>query len=293
MKKIALSLPYSYLSNSPSSLRDKILTETFSPAEKFLQTQKNILSGIELSNFNSKAPTDQVISACSTVLESGLSVILHCHLPDIIKDGNIDNVYPWFSTVQKEAALKNQGELMLNLHSLSSKDEEVTLKELTDRTVENLKLIIGKIENAKVPTRIALEINREKGIKDPSTTYECLVEICDRVNSPLLGIGWDIGHTYSNILNGHISLKPPKEFVEKVIHTHIHDVGKNNETHWPLTTKNIPLDVFVGELESVHYDGFYTLEIYPERFGDVMDPYESILKSVSVLEETKNIGSVN
>ena len=189
MKKIALSLPYSYLSNSPSSFRDRIFNDIFGPASQFLPAQKNILSGIELSNFNSKAPTNQVISACSTVLESGLSVILHCHLPDIIKDGKIDNVYPWFSAVQQEVALKNQGELMLNLHSLSSKDEKATLKELADRTVENLKLIIGKIENAKVPTRIALEINREKGIKDPSTTYECLVEICDRVNSPLLGIG--------------------------------------------------------------------------------------------------------
>jgi hypothetical protein len=37
----------------------------------------------------------------------------------------------------------------------------------------------------------------------------------------------------------------------------------------------------------VGYGGFYTLEIYPERFKDVLDPAEHMLKSIAVLQETQ------
>ena len=291
MKLISLSLPYSYLAGSIHSKRDQILTDIFGPARLFLPSQKQVLAGIEVSHFNEKAPADQVVSACRTVLESGFSVILHCHLPEQIAEGDIGNVYSWFPAVQQDVAKSGQAEILLNLHALSSDDATVSIMNLLDRTVDNLKLLTDKLEHTSVPTRIALEINREKGVQDPGTTYEHLLEICHQVDSPLLGLGWDIGHTYSNVLNGHIELNAPKEFVQRVIHTHIHDLGQDNETHWPLTVGTIPLVFYTGALDSVGYQGFYTLEIYPERFKDVLDPVENMLKSISILQNTTRVAT--
>lgn len=286
MKKISLSLPYSYLSGNVKNVRDEILTKNFGPAKSFLPLEKKVLSGIEISNFNDEAPPQQVIEACRTILKNDLIVILHCHLPKIIKEGDIENDYPWFPTVLKDIKQNKQTHLMLNLHALSSTDSSVSIESLIDNTAKNLRLLTQKLKLINFPIKVALEINREKGIQDPGTKYKNIVEICNRVNSPILGIGWDIGHTYSNVLNGHLNLEYPQEFLTKVIHTHIHDVSQNNETHWPLNTGQIPLNYYVKALQSINYNGFYTLEIYPERFREVINPRESILKSISVIQNT-------
>jgi hypothetical protein len=286
-KRISLSLPYSYLAGKPVSTRDMILTDIFGPAKTFLPKQKQVLAGVEISHFGKEAPADQIIAASQTVLRSGLNLIIHCYLPEKIMGTDIASVYPWFSTVEQELIASGQKELILNLHALSAEDASVPLESLLVRTAENLVLVTDRLACTQIPTRIALEINREKGVQDPGTSYRNLLDIYHRVSSPLLGLGWDIGHTYSNVLNGHLDQNPPIEFVQNIIHTHIHDLGNHNQTHWPLTVGTIPLQFYLGQLASVGYHGFFTLEIYPERFTDVLDPAEHMLKSISVLHETQ------
>jgi hypothetical protein len=286
-KHISLSLPYSYLAGKPISARDTILTDSFGPAQTFLPKQKQVLAAVEISHFGGEAPPDQIVAASQTVLRSGLNLIIHCHLPEEIMGTDIAAVYPWFARVEQELMTSEQKELILNVHALAADDSSVPLQSLLVHTAENLVLVTDRLARTQIPTRIALEINREKGVQDPGTTYENLLEIYHRVSSPLLGLGWDIGHTYSNVLNGHLDQTPPKEFVQNIIHTHIHDLGNHNQTHWPLTVGTIPLNFYLGKLASVGYGGFYTLEIYPERFKDVLDPAEHMLKSIAVLQETQ------
>jgi len=139
------------------------------------------------------------------------------------------------------------------------------------------------MEKENVPLTTAVEINRKKEVNDPSTNYENLVEICRQVDHPSVGIGWDIGHTYSNVLHSIVPKEPPEEFVRRVIHTHIHDLGHNGQTHWPLKTGSLPLDFYLEKLYSIHYSGFHTLELYPERFINVIDAKKTMLESISIL----------
>lgn len=282
-RKTALSLPYSYLAGHPVSERDSILMDIFGPAEKFLPEISNKLSGIEISHFNGSAPADQVVSSVRTIKKAGLEVVLHPHLPFDINGKQLNDAYPWIESVMDEVSSSGQTSLLLNIHSLSSEKLEIPI--LIEKTVENLKKILEMTIGKRPAISIAVEINREKGIIDPSTRYENLVEICRRVDHPAIGIGWDLGHTYSNVLRGLILKNPPKDFVERIFHTHIHDLGRDSQTHWPLTVGTLPLDFYLEQLKSVDYRGYYTLEIYPERFRKVLPAREKMLESIDILQQ--------
>lgn len=281
-RKIALSLPYSYLAGQAASKRDSILLDIFGPAESFLPELGPQLSGIEISHFNDSAPADQVVTAVRTIMNAGLEVVLHPHLPFEIDGKQLNDAYPWIGQVI--SVIENhQDRLMMNMHTLSS--DSMDIPSLIGKTIKNLQRLLEMTEHSPLAVSLAVEINREKGKTDPSTKYENLIEICRKVDHPALGIGWDLGHTYSNVLRGLIPKDPPQEFVERVIHTHIHDLGRNNQTHWPLSMGTLPLDFYMEQLKSVSYDGYHTLEIYPERFINVVPAREKMLKSIDILHQ--------
>jgi len=283
-RKISLSLPHSYLSGETLTNRDSILHDLFGPAGDLLADLEGRVEGIEISHFNDSAPVEQIIQSMRNIWKAGFEVILHAHLPSDLRDGRTEIIYPWLKPVLEDLPA-NQSHLLFNMHTLSSDTRQVSVSTLMEKTIENLKRLIGILEASPFPFSIAVEINREKGILDPSTNYENLVEICRRVDTPGLGIGWDLGHTYSNVLRGLIPKEPPREFVERVIHTHIHDLGRNKQTHWPLTMEKLPLDFYMEKLRSVDYDGYHTLEIYPERFINVIPAREKMLESIEILRE--------
>ncbi len=280
-KKISLSLPHSYLSGRKISKRDHILSDLFGPAETFLSQNGKDLSGIEISHFNDSAPRENIVKAIHAVWNAGLDVILHAHIPMELQGSHLADVYPWLDAILGELT-QHQQELMFNVHTLSS--ETLDQQTLMGKTIENLKILSSMMENEEIPLTIAVEINRKKEVNDPSTNYENLVEICWQVDHPAVGIGWDIGHTYSNVLHSIIPKEPPGEFIGRVIHTHIHDLGHNGQTHWPLRTGSLPLDFYMKKLYSIHYTGFHTLELYPERFINVIDAKKTMLESISILK---------
>jgi sugar phosphate isomerase/epimerase len=282
-RKIALSLPYSYLAGEIESKRDSILLDLFGPVAGFLEELHGRVTGVELSHFTETAPPEQIETAVRAAKKAGLEVILHPSLPSRITGTDLTDLYPWIDKVIAEAA-PSQSSLLLNMHTLSSSSGEEDLRSLIEKTIENLQQLLARADRAPFPISVAVEINREKGIIDPSTRYENLVEICRRVDHPALGIGWDLGHTCSNVLRGLIPKEPPREFIERVIHSHIHDLGRNGQTHWPLGMGTLPLDFYMENLRSVHYTGYHTLELYPERFINVLPARERILESIEILD---------
>ncbi|RKX76103.1 MAG: hypothetical protein DRP87_12855 [Spirochaetes bacterium] len=279
-KKIALSLPYSYLCNHYEGERDFILDRIFGPADLMLSRLKNRLSGIEISNFNETVSASSITCAVRRILRHGLETIIHAYLPKELKGNKLTRIYPWLQSLVP-VIRDIQTQLLLNIHALviDGIEREVLLK----MSIENLKTLVPILEDTDVPIFVAIELNRMKNNSDPSINYENLLRICREVNNHRFGIGWDLGHTYSNVLNSVIPLEPPQEFIERVIHIHIHDLNEKGQTHWPLTIGTLPLNYYLKKLRAVNYCGYYTLELYPERFLNCHSPAEEILESIEIL----------
>jgi sugar phosphate isomerase/epimerase len=131
-----------------------------------------------------------------------------------------------------------------------------------------------------------LEINKTKAKVDPSFTWDGVTSIVEAVAHPALGICWDFGHAFFNYRSGLISAEPPDTFLQKVIHTHIHDLGPTGTTHFPLREGVVPLARNCELLRFAGYDGVYNLELEPARYPDDTELSTTLYDSVATLINT-------
>lgn len=82
-------------------------------------------------------------------------------------------------------------------------------------------------------------------------------EMVRSFDHPRLGICWDMGHDY---LNGSIDL-PESEWLEKVIHVHVHDVDDQGVDHYPMVFGKVPYRRWLPALRNCEMKGIITLEI--------------------------------
>lgn len=279
---IGLSLPYSYVSGNPVE-SDSIFKSNFGNPDNALSEFSTHFEYVELGHFGIHSPADQIVSAVRKIWDHGLKVSLHPALPPQMVGKTLPEIYPWLEQLLPEIE-KHQNKLMLNVHALAAKEGDE--QQLRRDTVTNLKWLVRLIETEKQPLKIAIELNRSKGEIDPCTTYDGVLDIYNQVNSPILGIGWDIGHTYVNYQNGLIPRLPQEEFLRGIIHTHIHDIGPDGSTHWPLVIGTVPLEEYMSQLYQRGYDGLYIIELQPQRFAHYGDIKKLVLKSIDILEST-------
>jgi len=277
---IGLSLPFTYLSNNYID-SDKVLTSSLGLMDELLSDMSNLIDYIEIGNFSTLSPIDQIVTAVRNVWRNNLKISLHPSLPFSVVGKSLVKIYPWLKYLLPEIE-KHQTDLMLNIHALAAPEGDEA--QLSRDTIINLKWLTKIIERENKPLHIAVELNRSKGEVDPCTTYEGVIEICEKVNSPLLGIGWDIGHTYANYQNNLISRIPPNNFLNLITHTHIHDIGPDGKTHWPLTTGTVPLKEYLGLLNKQNYSGLYIIELQPQRFFEYGNVKDMILSSIHRLK---------
>lgn len=280
--KIGLSLPYTYLSNHIVN-KDKLFTSSFGPADKALSDLSPLIDYVELSNFSTQASPDEIVVAVMNVWEHGLKVSLHPSLPEDVEGKTLAEIYPWLPPLLAEMD-KYQDHLLLNLHALAAAEGDI--EQLRSDSIKNLRIITNMITTEKHALRIALELNRSKGTIDPCTTFEGVLHICRQVDSPVLGISWDFGHGFSNYQNNLISRIPPGDFLDRTIHTHIHDISPDGKTHWPLTSAIVPLDEYLNLLADHGYRGIFMLEMMPDRFSILGNIKEQILKSIEILSKS-------
>ena len=280
--KIGLSLPYTFLASTGDGLRDSMLRSSLGPAVRGLELLKRHVQCIEVGCLNEAAPADQIVRAVRRIWSAGLEAIVHGHLPQSVDSTDLGSFYPWLGPLLREMPHR-QKRLMLNVHALSADTGEVT--RLHRRTVENLRKLAGLVDSQKLPVRFALELNRSKDEIDPSTTYEGVLNMCLEIASPHVGIGWDWGHTYANVLKDAVPVDPPLDFLERVVHAHIHDIGPGGSTHFPLTCGTVPVRTYANTLKGVGYQGYYILELYPERFADAGPVRGLFTSSVKILRQ--------
>ncbi len=165
-------------------------------------------------------------------------------------------------------------------------------KETWDHTIRDLKSLCSLLQQSNSVLMPTLELSRRKQDGPVGVTFEEIMDLVRAVDSPRLGICWDLGHGLSNVLvHGHTDV-PREDFLSQLTHTHIHGVLPNGRTHGPIEAErssdpnNAHTLKLLRVLKAYGYDGIYNLELYPARWSGTPDHWrELVCRSIRALTE--------
>ncbi len=246
----------------------------------FIKHLKNEgVTSIELRHRDKGLSLNEMRTAAELVWEHGLKLTIHGEALPEPSSFDFSKLFLWADIVNKILKMDLHS-IIVTLHPLIIKDNEVLSAKLTSE-------ILTTITNVtEFPSyTYALENQRSKGYIDPAVTFEGVVQIVSKIPDKKIGICWDMGHSYSNVINYNHPLFPPREFLERVIHTHIHDLGPDGRTHWPFKKNIVPLEENIRLLQSYKYTGTYNMELSFNRFAEETDIKNLVLKSIRNLRK--------
>ena len=97
---------------------------------------------------------------------------------------------------------------------------------------------------------------------EPGLLVECadeVLEVIEKVGSPLLGVNFDIGHSY-------VFAEDPVTTVEslagRIWNVHVEDIKGRKHYHLIPGEGNLPFDTYFQALKKANYNGFLTVELY-------------------------------
>jgi len=134
-------------------------------------------------------------------------------------------------------------------------DGDVTYRAALDLFVEMLKPVVEHAEREGVPLLIEPEpdllIER----------FDQYLELRDRLDSPFMGLNFDIGHAYC------VAEEPPDWIPKMAAHTrhyHVEDIATTRRHHHLIPgTGAIDLRATLAAIRDTGYDGWITVELYP------------------------------
>lgn len=261
--------------------------------EQFLQILKdNGIHSIEIRILPRGAEESAYIGLIQRIWDHGFRLTVHGHVEGEMEGSSFADVYPSMTYILNHFDRYQDG-LTMAIHAYDAK--EGSELELHHKTVKLLRNWSGRVGQENLPLRFALENNRKKPIKvDPGDSIEGVVRMVEEIDSPHVGITWDMGHFYSNLLVERKLQSPPeqplldlpdKSFLKRVIHTHIHGLGRSG-THNPLTeTVSLPLEHYVHALKQHEYKGVYNLELTLSKFEQDLPLLEHTAASIQRLKQ--------
>lgn len=223
---------------------------------------------VELRAVSPSEPADNVLKVASLLWDYGFSITVHGKCRSVESAAN-----DVFAPLELMLSNMRQKELIVTLHPIKG-DNTAMLTALSDHIADN-----------NYPVRIALENNRKM---PDNTDGDCLALVLDavtRADRANVGICFDMGHYawFTENFTDSPNMIPPKAFLSRVIHTHIH-AYEEGTTHFPIYEWREPFAGYINKLAYKYY-GIYNIEISPDRFSALMDADEGYICSVRTLKE--------
>ena len=217
---------------------------------------------------------DEAARVVNEIWNLGLKVTLHADV-DSLESAVCDVFYP----LEKIFSQNRQGRIVIIVHPIVG-DNTAMLKLLSDYIYDN-----------HLPAVIALENNR---LMPDGSVGDCTEVVLDAVicaNRDNVGICFDTGHYYNYVMRNRAEtpeILPDKEFMRRVIHTHIHAL-MGYTPHFPVGKHSLPLERYMSALPQ-GYNGVYDLEIDHYRLvKDGLDPLAELIESVNYLKDIVQI----
>lgn len=280
--KTGLSLPLRYVIGEETTPETSCFAKAFGKSSDCLAELKDYgISSIELRGIGPDSASDDLLQAAQNVLTSGMHLTLHGYLSDNAPDHLFGGAHPQLCATTSYLR-DQQEETVVVVHALTNAQAgHHTFVESTLRALERL---AEDIHAHDLPVRVGLEISRYHGLHSPGTTYEGLLDIAQTLDDSEIGFCWDVGHTHSSFLQDRLPEAPPSKFVERTIHTHLHGLAPDGDTHRPLIGSSSHIESAISQLRSFGYNGTYNLELYPTRWGVGSDVRDGILDSILCLQ---------
>ena len=175
--------------------------------------------------------------------------------------------------------------LSLTLPDLRQRNLVITVHPIADDNVMMLNRLADHIEKHRLRARIALENNRLMPDHTNGDSMALVLDAVTRANRKGVGICFDMGHLawYAANFTDTPNMLPPKEFLSRVIHTHIHAYTEGR-THFPLDEWREPISAYIDAL-GFRYFGVYNIELTPSRFKHLCDETQGYLMSADTLRQ--------
>ena len=263
---IGVTLPMAFLAGDtePKLKSMDLWADMYGTPTACLEAIKELgVTSIELRGVTKHTWPAELRQAMEVILDSGLMPTIHAWLPRdfAVLRALLD---------EADAALYRHGvtrTVPVTVHGYSY-GESMPEEEAARDTVLGLKTLRSELQDRDTRFIPAFEICRDKGSGGVGNSFDSVYRIASEAGFEELGICWDVGHSLSNHLyQGHV-LMPPTEFVEQVVHTHIHSVGTNKRTHSYFGPGDAYIADCISLLKEAGYQGIYNLELYPDRWGE-------------------------
>lgn len=257
---IGMSLQYKNLVNADD--------EKVKPQELLPMLWEHGVRSIELRALAPTTAPDEALRVANSVWDYGFSITVHATAKTLA--GCVKEVFAPLSLVLSNM---RQDELVVTVHPIDD-DNAAMLVSLSDYIIEN-----------NYPVRIALENNRKMPDGTDGDSMLLVLDAVTRANRENVGICFDMGHYawYTANFTDTPNMLPPKSFLSRVIHTHIH-ACVDGQTHFPLEAWSEPLSLYIEAL-GYKYFGVYNIELTPKRFAELWSPKEAYVLSADTLKK--------
>ena len=259
---IGVSLPYKWLLGNGSFP----MPETY----VFLsELKRRGVSSVELRAVPRRGDPDVALRAAEPLWDHGFRITVHAGVETA--ENAVAEVLEPLSEILSHL---RQRELIVTIHPIVG-DNVAMLRALSDHIIKK-----------SYPVRIALENNRMLPDGTMGDSVSLVLNSVRAVNRENVGICFDMGHFhwYLEQTSNQTDRLPPKEFLERVIHTHIHTYAEGR-THFPIEAGREPIASFLQALDRSYF-GVYNLELEPPRFAHRMSAEAGYLRSVDALRES-------
>ena len=265
------------------SLSYQKLLSTCDPALKpetlLPQLWEHGVRSIELRAVTPTACPVEVLRVANILWDHGFQVTIHSK-PRAVESAVKDVFVP----LTHMLARMRQRELIVTIHPVVG-DNVAMLIALSDHIIKH-----------HYPVRIALENNRKMPDSTDGDSVALVLDAVTRADRKNVGVCFDMGHWawYTANFTDTPNMLPPKEFLSKAIHTHIHAYTEDAEnvygtatkgaTHFPLDEWKEPISLYIDAL-GYRYLGVYNVELTPKRFTHKWSATEAYLISADTLKK--------
>lgn len=258
--RIGFSLPVSYLTGKVSCELSESWTQIYGPVDQCLGNLKNLgITSVEISRLSEETPPSQLRHAVEVVIDASLGITVHGWLPKMEADPDIP-----LGVLELEKVLiecRQQDMIPFTVHSHES-DMLEPKSRVAEGTLRDLNLLAKALAENSV-FMASLEICRRKDRQSVGVTFVDTLFMAKQIGRENLGLCWDVGHSQANYHMKKDTRLPDEEFAKNVIHAHIHDVGPDGRTHWPVLVSDGYVRDCIDILRSSGYEGVYNLELSP------------------------------
>ena len=217
--------------------------------EKQIENIKNILSerGLKVSNLNANTANSYFSTAP----------------PENVFEPSLTNDNPGIRRTREAIILK----AIQLAHSIGAPCVSITSGQPTPGCLPE-RATAHFIESLKRICEFADHYNVKIGIEyEPGLIVERATEVCEvihRVDSPLLGVNLDIGHSF-------LIREEPEQAIKslsgRIWNVHVEDIKNMKHFHLVPGDGDLPFARYLNALKQAKYDGFLTVELYsfPEQ----------------------------